>query len=136
MNKNIFVQSTGLQPSNLAETRFEVAKSVRGESIDAELTNNRARQQISPRPYMPQFSMHSLQCRKASQVHPNPTRFFPVPPHSMTRRLILFIAAGPAWAGGTKRKCLCSHLGNAAPERRGGAHHHDLAARRSVDYGV
>ncbi len=41
MSKNIFVQSTGLQPSNLAETRFEVAKSERGESIDAELSNNR-----------------------------------------------------------------------------------------------
>src|SRR5262245_43874870 len=40
MSKNIFAQSTGLQPSNLAETRFEVAKPERGESIDAGLGNN------------------------------------------------------------------------------------------------
>ena len=40
MSKNIFAQSTALQPSNLAETRFEVAKPKRGESIDAELGND------------------------------------------------------------------------------------------------
>ena len=40
MSKNIFAPSTGLQPSNLAEMRFEVAKPERGESIDAELGNN------------------------------------------------------------------------------------------------
>src|SRR5262245_61726879 len=39
MSKNIFAQPTGLQPSNLAETRFEVAKPERGESIDAGLGN-------------------------------------------------------------------------------------------------